>query len=106
MRQADAATGTYLEHERRGATRLDVRDGASVDRLLADLRPAAVIHTAYRESGDEAGEVNVEGARNVARAAAAIGARLVHVSTDLVFDGTLGRPYTEDDEPRPIMEYG
>ena len=50
--------------------------------------------------------MNVDGSRNLARAAAEVGARLVHVSTDLVFDGALGRPYTEDDEPRPIMEYG
>jgi dTDP-4-dehydrorhamnose reductase len=50
--------------------------------------------------------VNVDGSRNVASAAAKIGARLVHISTDLVFDGELGRPYTEDDPPQPIMEYG
>jgi dTDP-4-dehydrorhamnose reductase len=85
---------------------LDVRDPEAVERLVRDLRPAAVINTAYRESGEEARAVNVEGSRNVARAAAGVGARLVHVSTDLVFDGALGRPYTEDDEPRPIMEYG
>ena len=105
-RLAPDAAGTYLTCERAGAVRLDVRDADAVTRVLGELRPAAVIHTAYRESGDEAAAVNVEGARNVARAAAAAAARLVHVSTDLVFDGTLGRPYGEDDEPRPIMEYG
>ena len=68
--------------------------------------PRAVIHTAYLERGDDAEAVNVNGARNVARAAAEAGARLVHISTDLVFDGALRRPYTEEDEPRPIMEYG
>ena len=105
-RRAPQATGTYLTAERPGAVRLDVRDADAVTSLMRDLRPAAVIHTAYRESGEEAEQVNVAGSRNVARAAAAVGARLVHVSTDLVFDGALGRPYTEGDEPRPIMEYG
>jgi dTDP-4-dehydrorhamnose reductase len=105
-RRAPHATGTYLSAERPGAVRLDVRDAAAVTRLVGELHPDAVIHTAYRETGDDAAAVNVEGARNVAEAAAAVGARLVHVSTDLVFDGGLGRPYTEDDEPRPIMEYG
>ena len=73
---------------------------------MGELRPQAVVHTAYRETGAEAHDVNVAGSRNVARAAAEIGVRLVHVSTDLVFDGMLGRPYTEEDEPRPIIDYG
>ena len=106
-RQAPEATGTYLTATRPRAMRLDVRDADAVGRLVAERRPAAIIHTAYSEGGDDAArEVNVDGARNVARAAADIGARLVHVSTDLVFDGKLGRPYTEDDEPHPILEYG
>jgi dTDP-4-dehydrorhamnose reductase len=105
-RQPDA-TGTYLTAARPGAVRLDVRDAEAVARLIAEVRPAAVINTAYSEAGDDrARAVNVDGARNVARAASDVGARLVHVSTDLVFDGELGRPYTEDDEARPIMEYG
>jgi dTDP-4-dehydrorhamnose reductase len=104
--QAPDAAGTYLTAARPDAVRLDVRDADAVFRLAHDLRPRVVIHTAYRESGDDGWEVNVDGSRNVARAAAEVGARLVHVSTDLVFDGGLGRPYTEDDEARPIMEYG
>jgi dTDP-4-dehydrorhamnose reductase len=105
-RRAPRATGTYLSNERPGGRQLDVRDADAVARLIGELRPRIVIHTAYSEGGDDAETVNVAGARNVARAAAEAGARLIHVSTDLVFDGTLGRPYTEDDEPRPIMEYG
>jgi dTDP-4-dehydrorhamnose reductase len=106
LRLAPDATGTYLTAERPRAVQLDVRDGDAVERLMHELRPAAVIHTAYRESEDDAAAVNVDGSHNVARAAAKTGARLVHVSTDLVFDGALGRPYTEDDDPRPVMEYG
>jgi len=50
--------------------------------------------------------VNVEGTRAVVAAAQAIGARLVHLSTDLVFAGTGARPLTEDDEPAPVTAYG
>jgi len=50
--------------------------------------------------------VNSAGAGGVARAAAASGARLVHVSTDYVFDGECDRPYPEDDEPNPRGAYG
>lgn len=107
MRRAPDATGTYLTAARPDSVRLDVRDADAVDDLVGRLSPDAVIHTAYSEAGDEqAMAVNEAGSRNVARAAAKAGARLVHVSTDLVFDGELGRPYTEDDEPRPIIEYG
>jgi dTDP-4-dehydrorhamnose reductase len=82
---------------------LDIRDEKAA---AAALREAdAVIHTAYRqEPADEAWEVNVEGARNVARATRDV--RLVHISTDLVFGGLLGRPYLEDDPPSPVTDYG
>jgi dTDP-4-dehydrorhamnose reductase len=105
-RQAPDATGTYLTAERAGAVQLDVREAEVVARLMREMRPAVVIHTAYRDGGEGAREVNTDGARNVARGAAEVEARLVHVSTDLVFDGALGRPYTEDDTPRPPLEYG
>jgi dTDP-4-dehydrorhamnose reductase len=50
--------------------------------------------------------VTVDGSAAVAEAAAAIGARMIHISTDLVFDGRKREPYTEDDEPNPLEEYG
>jgi dTDP-4-dehydrorhamnose reductase len=86
--------------------RLDVRDKTAVGALFRDVRPAAVIHTAYRQHGPEAWDTNVAGSAHVAAAAATTGARLVHVSTDLVFDGTGSRPYREDDEPNPVSHYG
>jgi dTDP-4-dehydrorhamnose reductase len=82
---------------------LDVNDAAAVERTFLKHGPGVVIHTAYR-MGDR--ETNVRGAHNVAVAAHRVGARLVHLSTDLVFDGEHGAPYSEDDEPRPVMEYG
>ncbi|MDX6425330.1 MAG: dTDP-4-dehydrorhamnose reductase [Gaiellaceae bacterium] len=62
----------------------------------------AVIHTAYRQ-GEGEWEVNVEGSAAVAEAAR--GLRLVHLSTDLVFDGARGR-YREHDVPAPVNAYG
>jgi dTDP-4-dehydrorhamnose reductase len=84
----------------------DVRDRDAVERSLADHRPDAVIHTAYRQTGPGFRDINVEGSANVARTAAACGARLVHVSTDVVFDGLACRPYVEEDAPCPVTDYG
>ncbi len=50
--------------------------------------------------------VNSTGPRNLARACRRIGARLIHLSTDYVFDGALARPYIEGDRPNPLMVYG
>ena len=70
------------------------------------VRPEIVIHTAYLQDGPGAHEITVDGAENVARAAAAVGARLVHLSTDVVFDGRKGAPYVEDDPLSPVTDYG
>lgn len=86
--------------------RVEIRDAEAVSKLLARVRPDTVVHTAYRQDGPDAWEVTVDGAANVARAAAAVGARLVHLSTDVVFDGRKGAPYVEDDRPVPVTEYG
>ena len=83
--------------------RLELLDPAAVRRGFEEIRPSAVIHTAYRQNEPR---VNSKGSATVAAAAAALGARLIHMSTDLVFDGTKRGPYTEDDEPNPIDDYG
>ncbi len=102
LRQADGeAVGTYLSTPIEGGLRLDVRDAGAVARAVAGHD--VVIHTAYVQSEDD---VIVDGTVAVADACAAAGARLVHISTDVVFDGSLGRPYTEEDEPCPITDYG
>jgi dTDP-4-dehydrorhamnose reductase len=88
------------------AERADVRDAAAVEQLLRRVRPDVVIHAAYRQEGPDARAVTVDGAEHVARAAAAVGARLVHLSTDVVFDGRKGSPYVEPDEPSPATDYG
>jgi dTDP-4-dehydrorhamnose reductase len=86
-----------------GSAELDVRDAPAVLAAVTDARPDVVVHTAYRMTD---ASVNVEGTRAVAAAALAAGARLVHLSSDLVFPGTGARPLTEDDEPRPVTPYG
>lgn len=85
---------------------LDLRDDEEVQRCLLKHGPELVVHTAYRQAdGALDGDV-VRATRNVALASHRVGARLVHLSTDLVFDGEEGAPYTEDAEPRPVSRYG
>jgi dTDP-4-dehydrorhamnose reductase len=88
------------------AERVEIRDQAAVRALVERLRPDVVIHTAYRQHGADAWEITVDGAANVAAAARSIGARLLHLSTDVVFDGRKGAPYVERDDPCPATEYG
>ncbi|HEX4930515.1 MAG TPA: sugar nucleotide-binding protein [Gaiellaceae bacterium] len=83
--------------------RVEILDADAVRQLFERVRPDVVIHTAYRQ---EKPVVNVDGAENVARAAAAAGARLVHLSSDVVFDGLKGAPYVEEDPLSPVSEYG
>jgi dTDP-4-dehydrorhamnose reductase len=88
------------------AERVEIRDAEAIRALHARARPDAVVHTAYRQDGPEAWSTNVDGSEVVARAARETGARLVHLSTDVVFDGRKGSPYVEDDPPLPVTEYG
>jgi dTDP-4-dehydrorhamnose reductase len=81
---------------------LDVRDAGAVLRALRETRPDAVIHLAYRRDDRT---TNVEGTVHVAGAAADVGARLVHLSTDVVF-GDRGTPRVESDRPDPVHDYG
>lgn len=101
LRQAPAATGTYLTTPVAHAIHLDVRDPDAVNAAVDGHD--SVIHTAYVQDDRS---VIAGGSAAVAAACAAAGARLVHVSTDVVFDGRLGRPYREGDEPAPITGYG
>lgn len=98
-----SAVGTSFRSP--GPLALDVRDRPAVAAVMAALRPDCVIHTAYLQDGPQAWATNVDGTANVAAAAASAGARLVHLSTDLVFDGR-GGPYREDDPAEPMLDYG
>lgn len=92
---------------------LDITDAAAVQRVIAGFRPDVVINGAAYTAVDRAETepdvafaVNADGPRNIARAVAEIGGRIIHISTDFVFDGQVSRPYRPDDEPRPISVYG
>ena len=100
---------TYASHEPDGlpatAFRLDLADGAAVRRVLEAARPDAIVHTAMGRTDADHAEVTARGAERVAREAARAGAALVHVSTDMVFDGEHA-PYDESSPPSPLTPYG
>jgi dTDP-4-dehydrorhamnose reductase len=93
-------------------TELDIADfDAVMSRVRAD-EPEVIINCAAYNKVDEAEDavhaaltVNAFGVRVLARAADAVGATLVHYSTDFVFDGDAARPYVEDDAPNPQSVY-
>jgi dTDP-4-dehydrorhamnose reductase len=94
-------------------TDLDVTDAEGVLDRVERERPATVINCAAWTDVDGA-EVSEEramasngtGAGSVAAAAATVGAKVVYVSTDYVFDGSKGSPYVETDQPAPLSAYG
>jgi dTDP-4-dehydrorhamnose reductase len=92
----------------------DLTDYGQTEDVVVDVSPDTVIHCAAWTDVDGAEEreplalkVNRDASANVAAAAASVGARIVAVSTDYVFDGTLtGRPYVESDPTAPLGAYG
>ena len=92
---------------------IDITSLESVKRVLLTLKPAVIINAAaYTDvDGCETNRelamlVNGEGVGNLARIAADIGARLVQISTDYIFDGGKGSPYLEDEPANPLSVYG
>jgi dTDP-4-dehydrorhamnose reductase len=96
-----------------GHTELDVAEEATVSAKLELERPDVVINCAAWTDvdGAEAAEdaamaVNGKGAGHIAAAAAELGASVVYVSSDYVFDGAKGAPYVETDQSAPLSAYG
>ncbi len=92
---------------------IDITSLESTERILKTLKPRTVINcAAYTDvdgcetNTEMAMQVNGEGVAHLAMASREIGARLVHVSTDYVFDGGKGSPYVEGDAPCPLGVYG
>lgn len=92
---------------------LDITDGKKVMEAVSKARPDIIINTAAITNVDGcetnpalADKVNRDGAGVMARAADSAGARLVHISTDYVFDGSSENPYSETDAPCPQSVYG
>lgn len=107
---------TYLGHpiELPGCTSLqmDITDTKGTEKTILSEKPDVVILSAAQRNVDyceqnreEVRKINVEGAKNVALASEKSGARLIYLSTDLVFDGKKGR-YIEEDETNPVNYYG
>ena len=91
---------------------VDVSDPAAVEATLARIDPALVINAAAYNMVDVAErepaaafQANALAVRNIALACRQVDAHLVHYSTDYVFDGNAGRPYTEQDKPHPLGAY-
>jgi dTDP-4-dehydrorhamnose reductase len=92
---------------------LDIADAEQIDRMFATLQPDLVLNAAAytavdlaEREPDAAERVNHLAVALLARACAAAGARLVHVSTDYVFDGRACMPYLPDDATNPLSVYG
>jgi len=92
---------------------IDITDLESVQRVLLTLKPRVVVNAAAYTDVDGcetqaelALQVNGEGVAHLAMISKEIGAKLVQVSTDYVFDGGKGTPYLEDDAPAPLSIYG
>ncbi len=95
------------------AKQLDITDQHNVNEVLLSIKPDVVINAAAYTAVDKAETdketayaVNETGSEYLAKACKYIGAKLIHVSTDFVFDGTKTTPYQTDDKPNPINVYG
>ncbi|MHC9533092.1 dTDP-4-dehydrorhamnose reductase [Dellaglioa sp. L3N] len=104
-----------IDYTGTGSKELDITDSKAVDNYFSNNRPELVYHcaayTAVDAAEEEPGkstnyEVNVVGTQNIAKAAEKVGATLVYISTDYVFDGTNDQMYTEETPAVPKNEYG
>jgi dTDP-4-dehydrorhamnose reductase len=92
---------------------LEISDLHSVSHVLEGIRPELIVNTAAmhhvencEREPEKAFAINALGPRNLAVVTRDMGAALMHVSTDYVFDGSKGSPYYEEDNPRPLSTYG
>lgn len=92
---------------------LDLTDGKSVEKYVLDNEITHIVNCAAYTNVDRAEEdkllcssINVNAVKNIANAADCSGARVIHISTDYVFDGKSCRPYRESDKVNPISQYG
>ncbi len=105
--QEDAAY-TYFSYDPLNLAvgyQLDVRDKTAVTHLINTLNPQTIIHTVGSNRGADMQQVIQAGTTNITQAAQSIGARLIYLSTDVVFGGDKA-PYAEDDQPQPLHAYG
>ena len=91
----------------------DITNQKQTIKQIAGDRPNIVIHAAAytnvdgcEQNPEIAYKVNVDGTKNIAAACKEIGAKLIYISTDFVFDGKKKTPYSENDKPNPLSVYG
>ncbi len=115
MLGSDLCEVLAASHEVRGVDLqdFDVTDAEDTIRAVSGERPEAVVHCAAwtdvdacERDAERAFKQNAGGTWNIASAAAEVGAAMIYVSTDYVFDGAKGEPYTEFDSPNPLNVYG
>ena len=108
-------TETQLASQTLFATReqLDITDGESLSRFIEDNDITHVVNCAAYTSVDRAEEdkaacmaINSDGVKKLAMAADSYGAKVIHISTDFVFDGQSCRAYCESDKVNPMSHYG
>lgn len=99
--------------EGEGVVSLDITNVDAVLKLARETKPDVIINCAAHtnvdkceEQWDLAYKINALGPRNLSIAASELDAKMIHVSTDYVFEGNGTRPYTEFDEPNPVSAYG
>ncbi|MBO5165907.1 MAG: dTDP-4-dehydrorhamnose reductase [Lachnospiraceae bacterium] len=92
---------------------MDITDAQSVDRVIREAAPDAVIHCAAYTAVDAAEDneelcrkVNAEGPQNIADVCKALDIKMIYISTDYVFDGQGERPWEPEDERHPLSVYG
>ena len=92
---------------------MDITDAASVEHVIKDAAPDAVIHCAAYTAVDAAEDnedlcrrVNADGTANIARVCKELDCKLMYISTDYVFNGQGTRPWEPDDERQPLNVYG
>lgn len=92
---------------------MDITDAASVDKVIKEAAPDAVIHCAAYTAVDAAEDneelcrkVNAEGPQNIANVCKELDIKMIQISTDYVFDGEGTRPWEPDDERKPLSVYG
>ena len=103
-----AGTALYTDVET-----LDLCNAKAVEAFVVNNEITHIVNCAAYTAVDRAEEekaqcaaINIDAVKNLAMAADAIGAKIIHISTDYVFDGTNHRPYKESDKVNPISQYG
>lgn len=105
-KRGHVAIGTDIEE-------MDITDAASVDKVIKENTPDAVIHCAAYTAVDAAEDnvelcrkINADGTQNIANVCKELDIKMIYISTDYVFDGEGERPWEPDDERTPLNVYG